>query len=187
MIRVFQILIFVFSTIVVAQDVGSVAGSLSDKDNNNEPLPFANVIIKGTSKGTTTDFDGNYLLDNIAVGTYTIEFSFVGYETLEVPNVVIEAGKVTNITTALGASAAALDEVIIKTTARKESEVALLLDQKKAVTIKQSIGADELSRKGVSDAAAAVSKISGISKQQGGGNVYVRGCLLYTSPIPRDS
>ena len=91
MIRVFQILIFVFSTIVVAQDVGSVAGSLSDKDNNNEPLPFANVIIKGTSKGTTTDFDGNYLLDNIAVGTYTIEFSFVGYETLEVPNVVIEA------------------------------------------------------------------------------------------------
>ena len=175
MIRVFQILIFVFSTIVVAQDVGSVAGSLSDKDNNNEPLPFANVIIKGTSKGTTTDFDGNYLLDNIAVGTYTIEFSFVGYETLEVPNVVIEAGKVTNITTALGASAAALDEVIIKTTARKESEVALLLDQKKAVTIKQSIGADELSRKGVSDAAAAVSKISGISKQQGGGNVYVRG------------
>ncbi len=49
------------------------------------------------------------------------------------------------------------------------------LDQKKAVAIKQSIGAEELSRKGVGNAAAAVAKISGISKQQSSSDVYVRG------------
>ena len=68
-----------------------------------------------------------------------------------------------------------LDEVVIQTTTKRESETALLLDQKKAVEIKQSIGADELSRKGVSDAAGAVAKISGVSKQEGSSNVYVRG------------
>jgi hypothetical protein len=43
----------------------------------------------------------------------------------------------------------------------------LLLDQKNAVEIKQSIGAQELSRKGVSDVATAVTKTTGITKQEG--------------------
>ena len=175
MTRILFLLMFCATALVSAQEVGSIAGSLLDKDNNDGPLPFANAIIKGSTKGTTTDFDGNFIIDNVPVGTYTLEFSFVGYETLEIPNVVVEANKVTTVKTSLGASAAALDAVIIKTTVRRESEVALLLDQKKAVSIKQSIGAQELSRKGVSDAAAAVSKISGISKQEGTSNVYVRG------------
>jgi len=49
------------------------------------------------------------------------------------------------------------------------------LDQKKAIEIKQSFGAGELSRKGVGDAAAAVSKISGVSKQESSSDIYVRG------------
>ncbi|WGK65644.1 TonB-dependent receptor domain-containing protein [Croceiramulus getboli] len=164
-----------FSLSGLAQDTGSIVGVLSDKEANNAPLPFATVQIKDTSKGSTTDFDGLYELANIDPGTYTLIFSFVGYETLEVPDVVVESGKVTTVNTGLSASAAALDEVIIKTTVSRESEVALLLEQKKAVSIQQSIGADELARKGVSDAAAAIAKISGVSQQQGGGNVYVRG------------
>ena len=159
-----------------AQDKGSIVGVLSDKEVNNEPLPFATVQLQGTTKGATTDFDGLYQLENVDPGTYTLIFSFVGYETLEIPNVIVEAGKVTTVNTGLSATAAALDEVVITTTTSRESEVALLLEQKKAVAIQQTIGADELARKGVSDAAAAIAKISGISKQSSGaGNVYVRG------------
>ena len=161
--------------IVSAQETGSIAGTLLDKEANNQPLPFANVLIKGTSKGTTTDFDGLYTIENVTPGTYTLEFSFVGYETLE-KEVVVKANETTTVNATIGASAAALDEVVIKTTSRKKESVqALLLDQKGAVVQKQSIGAQELSNKGVSNAAAAVTKISGISKQEGGGNVYVRG------------
>ena len=166
----------IFSAATWAQGTGSIVGVLSDKEVNNEPLPFATVQIKNTSKGTTTDFDGLYEISNVEAGTYTLVFSFVRYETVEVPNVVVEADKVTTINAGLGATAAALDEVVITTTVSRESEVALLLEQKKAVSIQQSIGADELARKGVSDAAAAIAKISGVSKQSGGaGNVYVRG------------
>ncbi|WP_396602362.1 TonB-dependent receptor domain-containing protein [Algibacter sp. R77976] len=157
-----------------AQNTGSVVGKLTDKEYNNEPLAFANVLIKGTTKGTTSDFDGLYGLENIEAGNYTLEFSFVGYETQEIP-VAIVAGKVTEVNVPMGASAASLDEVVITTTTKRESEEAVLLDQKKAVEIKQSIGAVELERKGVSDAAGAVAKISGVSKQEGSSNVYVRG------------
>jgi len=55
------IIAFVFlSQLIVAQSKGTVNGIVTDSESNNEPLPFANVFIKGTSVGGTTDFDGNY-------------------------------------------------------------------------------------------------------------------------------
>lgn len=185
------ILIFITSA-AIAQQNGSIVGSLTDKDYNNEPLPFANVIIKGTATGTTSDFDGLYALENVAPGSYIIQFSFVGYETTELP-VTVEAGKVTTVNVPMGASAAALDEVIIKTTTRRESEVALLLEQKKATTIKESIGSEQLAKLGVSDASTATTKISGVSKTDGSGAIFVRGLgdrylstTLNGLPIPSD-
>ncbi|WP_271855214.1 TonB-dependent receptor [Patiriisocius marinus] len=180
------------SIAMYAQDAGSIVGKLTDKDANDEPLPFANVIIKGTSTGTTSDFDGLYAIENLVAGDYVIEVSFVGYETIEVPATVI-ADKVTTVNIPMGASAAALDEVVITTSIRRESQVALLLEQKKATTIKESIGSEQLAKLGVSDAAAATTKISGISKTDGTGDVFVRGLgdrYLYTTlnglPIPSD-
>ncbi|WP_299884914.1 TonB-dependent receptor [uncultured Lacinutrix sp.] len=157
-----------------SQNSGSIYGKVSDKEFNNEPLPQCNVLIKGTTQGATTDFDGLYTINNIEPGSYTLEISFIGYKTQEIAFEII-AGDNKEINAILAASTATLDEVVIQTTTKRESETALLLDQKKAVEIKQSIGADELSRKGVSDAAGAVAKISGVSKQEGSSNVYVRG------------
>ncbi len=168
-------LLFLSVFLGYSQDNGSVVGVLSDKEVNNEPLPFATVQLQGTTKGTTTDFDGLYQIENVEPGSYVLVFSFVGYETLEVP-VTVESDKVTTVNAGLSATAAALDEVVITTTVSRESEVALLLEQKKAVAIQQTIGAEELARKGVSNAAAAIAKISGVSRQSSGaGNVYVRG------------
>ncbi|HIB36552.1 TonB-dependent receptor [Mesonia sp.] len=191
---IFNILICLVSAISFAQETGSIAGVLTDKETGDQPLPFANVTIKGTTKGTTTDFDGLYQITNIEPGTYTVVFSFVGYETLEVPNVKVVANKETEVNTGLGASAAALDEVLIKTVARRDSQTALLLDQKDAIDIKESIGAQELAKLGVSDAATATTKISGVSSSEASGDVYVRGLgdrYLYTTlnglTVPSDN
>ena len=75
----------------------------------------------------------------------------------------------------MGISAAALDQVIIKTSTKKESVASLLIEQKRAKVMQQSIGAEELSQKGISNAAGAIAKVSGVSRQEGGSNVYVRG------------
>jgi len=182
-------------SVIQAQNTttGSIAGKLSDREMAGEPLPFANVLIKNTSKGTTSDYDGLYMLDKLESGTYTVVFSFVGYETLEVPNVLVEAGKVTQVNTELGSSAAALDEIVITTVSRRDSQVALLIEQKNSVDIKESIGAQELAKLGVSDAATATTKISGVTSSEASGDIFVRGLgdrYLYTTmnglPIPSD-
>jgi outer membrane receptor protein involved in Fe transport len=191
--KTISILFLAFSSFGVAQNTGSIAGKLIDKDYNDEPLPFANIIIKGTSTGTTSDIDGLYNIEELATGEYTLVFSFVGYETKEILITVV-ADKVTTINVPMSASSASLDEVVITTTTRKESEVALLLDQKKAVEIKESIGAEQLARLGVSNASAATAKISGVAKSEGTGQLYVRGLgdrylttTLNGLPIPSDN
>ena len=50
----FLVFLSLTSFIHSAQETGTIAGLLIDKEFNNEPLVFANVLIKGTSKGTTT-------------------------------------------------------------------------------------------------------------------------------------
>lgn len=192
MSKLFTAAMLLFTALTFAQ-TGTIEGTLLDKDAPGEPLPFANVILKGTTKGTTTDFDGNYIIEDVPVGDYVVEFSFVGYETLEIPNVVVVADKFTRIDTALGASAATLDEVFITVQTSRERETALLLEQKEALSVVESIGAQQMSKLGVSDASAATTKISGVSKTDGSGDVFVRGLgdrylstTLNGLPIPSD-
>jgi hypothetical protein len=167
------LILFLITTVSFAQNTGSIAGKLTDKEFNDEPLPFANVLIKGTTTGTTSDIDGLYIFDELEPGTYTLVFSFVGYETQEIVTEVI-AGQKTTVNVSMGATAAALDEVVLENvTTRKESEAAVLLEQKKAATIQTKIGAVELSKKGVGDVATGLTKATGISKESD--KLYVRG------------
>jgi len=153
---------------------GTVSGVLTDKDANNATLPFANAMIKGTNIGTTTDENGKYSF-KVDAGSYTIVFSFLGYENVE-QNFTIAAGENVTINKGLGSGSYKLEDVVIQaTTKSREKETALLLDQKNAVEIKQNIGAQELSRKGVSDVATALTKTTGVTKQEGSGGIFVRG------------
>ena len=61
----FSILFFLFTILAFSQQTGSIVGKLTDKELNDEPLAFANVLIKGTTIGTTSDFDGLYELNNL--------------------------------------------------------------------------------------------------------------------------
>ncbi|OYX83002.1 MAG: hypothetical protein B7Y83_12955 [Flavobacteriales bacterium 32-34-25] len=170
-LRLFILTLFI-TTLSFAQSKGTISGVITDKDSNNETLPFANVFVKGTKINATTDIDGKYSI-NIAPGSYVIQYTFVGYEPKEVPVKVTEGAKLV-INQELSSGAYALEDVVIKSTFNREKETAILLEQKKAVEIKQSIGAQEMSRKGISNVEQGVSKISGISKVADRG-IFVRG------------
>lgn len=166
----FAVLFTVFS---FAQNA-TVNGVITDKEMNNEPLPFATIVIKETKQNTTTNENGQF---SIAVqpGSYTLEIIYPGYENKEIP-FTIASGETKVINHSLASKGGEeLKDVVIQATVSKEKESALLLEQQKAVEIKQSIGAQELSRKGVSDVATAVTKTTGITKQEGSGNIFVRG------------
>ncbi|RTY76152.1 TonB-dependent receptor [Flavobacterium sp. LS1R10] len=155
-----------------SQNKGTIAGILTDKDSNNQSLPFANVLIKGTNIGTNTDIDGKYAI-TILPGKYTLQFSFVGYESVEVP-VTVVANQTVTLNKTLGSGSYKLEDVVVRSTVNREKETALLLDQKQAVVIKQSIGSQEMARKGVSDVEEGLTKITGITKVDGRG-LFIRG------------
>jgi outer membrane receptor protein involved in Fe transport len=168
---------FLFFTLFIcaigfSQGKGTISGVLLDKDSNNQSLPFANVLIKGTKIGANTDIDGKYTIA-IAPGSYTIQFSFLGYDPIEVP-VTVVANETVTINNSLGSGSYKLKDVVIKSNVTREKETALLLEQKNAVVIKQSIGAQEMSRKGVSDVEEGLTKITGITKVSSRG-LFVRG------------
>ncbi len=151
----------------------TVSGVILDKEYDNEPLAFANVMLKGTSNGTSTDENGKYTL-TVSPGSYTLVVGFLGYKSAEIPfTVKANEKKVINYT--LETEGVTLEDVVLTATVTQESVKALLQEQQKAVEIKQSIGAEEISNKGISDVAAAVTKTTGITKQEGSGSIYVRG------------
>ena len=91
---------------------GSISGRISDKDTY-ETLPGANVVIKGTSKSSTTDIDGNFNLGQLTPGSYALEISFIGYELKEIL-VIVKPGQTTNLgNIRLGVSSIGLREVEI--------------------------------------------------------------------------
>jgi hypothetical protein len=71
------LLFFILPFSVFAQNA-SLKGRVVDAVSN-EPLPFVNVIVSGTSIGTITDMDGNFILTGLEPGFIRIEASFVGY------------------------------------------------------------------------------------------------------------
>ena len=82
----------------------TVSGTVSDASG---PLPGASVVVKGTTNGTQTDFDGNYTLNDVASDA-TLVFSYIGYSTQEVA---VNGQSTINVT--LQEDATALDEVVI--------------------------------------------------------------------------
>jgi outer membrane receptor protein involved in Fe transport len=160
-------------TISIAQNKGTISGVLTDKETNNEVLPFANILIKGTNISANTDIDGKYSL-SVNPGNSTVIFSFVGYESVE-KAVTVKANETITVNQVLSAGGYTLKDVVVKSSGgNREKETALLLEQKNAVVIKQSIGAQEMSRKGVSDVEEGLTKITGITKV-GSRGLFVRG------------
>jgi outer membrane receptor protein involved in Fe transport len=169
----FLFITILFCSLGFSQSKGKVAGLITDADLNDEAMPFANVMIKGTTNGVATDMDGKYEL-SVNAGNHILVISFVGYETVEIP-FEVKANQTTTINKSIGSGSVKLDDIVIQNIVNREKEASILMDQKNAVEIKQSIGAQEMSRKGVSDAEGAVTKMAGVSKQQGEKNVFVRG------------
>jgi len=97
------LLFLLFPIIAFAQS--EITGAVQDA--NGVPIPFANVIEKGTSNGVTTDFDGKFIItvDNLPT---TLEFSLLGFATLEQ-----EITSTSPLQITLSESAESLDEVII--------------------------------------------------------------------------
>ncbi len=79
----FKNLLFVAVLFISATVLGQTKLTGTVVDESNEPLPGASVVVKGTTNGTSTDFDGKFMLDSKTTSG-TLIVSFIGYESVEV-------------------------------------------------------------------------------------------------------
>ncbi|MFW5792853.1 MAG: TonB-dependent receptor domain-containing protein [Bacteroidota bacterium] len=167
------LILFIIPAISIAQQA-KITGVVKDKITE-ETIVGATVVIKGTTKGTTTDIDGNFVLGNLKPGNYNLEVSFISYNKVEIDNISLSAGEEYNIDVEMEEVTFLLDVVTV--TAKKEmsGEKILMIEQKNASNITLNIGSQELSRKGASDVSSAVAKASGVSREEGSSKIYVRG------------
>jgi TonB-linked SusC/RagA family outer membrane protein len=75
------LVLLVFSALMVKAQTGSISGKVLDE--TGQPLPGASLIIKGTTKSTSTDVNGNFKLTGLSNGSVTLSASFIGYQTLD--------------------------------------------------------------------------------------------------------
>jgi outer membrane receptor for ferrienterochelin and colicins len=115
--KLFLLLTLISTFTMAAQNSGSIKGMITEASGS--PLSGATVYIKSLDKGTVTDYDGNFVLDNLEIGTYDVTISYVGFATTH-QSVSVLAGKVTTLNTSLKESDSILNEVVI--TANKQPQ-----------------------------------------------------------------
>ena len=162
--------LLLFSTTYYSQS--KIIGKVIDEEFN-ETMPFANVLIKGTSQGVTTDFDGNYSLE-VQPGTYTVVFSFVGYQTKEITGITVNENEVKELSVNLSSSSVGLEEVVVSVSVQKNTDEALLMMQKKSASLMDGLSSESFKKVGSSNLASAIKRAPGVSVM-GGKYVYVRG------------
>src|SRR5690554_1848787 len=113
------ILLFLFSisvSIINAQDIAqNIKGSVID-NSSNEALPSVTIAIIDTDPAivTTSDQNGNFIIENVPIGRYDLKISSVGYEPVILPEVIVTSAKEVVLNITLTERAFALNEVVIK-------------------------------------------------------------------------
>lgn len=95
-----------------AQETGSISGTVTDAQSG-ETLPGANVSLVGTQRGTATNPNGQYTIANVQPGSYSVQASFVGFQSQTVEQVQVTAGETIQVNFELSPSEQTLEEVVV--------------------------------------------------------------------------
>ncbi len=97
---------------VFAGTTGKIAGTVIDAETG-EPIIGANVLVVDTYRGGTTDLDGEYIILNVSPGTYTVRYSYLGYNTLELSNVQVSIDRTVTLNVELQSQAIQAEAVTL--------------------------------------------------------------------------
>lgn len=152
---------------------GTIRGAIFE-EGSGEPLYGVSILVKETSTGTITDFDGKFEIQ-VEPGSYTLQISYISYTTVELTGVEIKAGGTIVLNDILMAEEASeLETVTISASAIRTTESALMSVKRNAANLLDGISASTFRQIGDGDAASAVKRVTGVSIE-GGKYIYVRG------------
>lgn len=174
-ISTFIVFISLFiSTITLAQSVGSISGKITD-NSTGEELYGANVIIKGTTYGSSTDFDGNYKIRSVPLGQQVLVISYIGY-TPQTINIEVVENRTIMIDVQLDFKV--IEGEVVVVTAQVEGQIQAINQQLSSNTISNIVSKDRIEDMPDVNAAESVGRLPGVSINRSGGEankVSIRG------------
>lgn len=129
-----------YSAFIFAQN-GRIVGRVYDQINN-EPLSFATVQIVELSRGAVADIDGNYKIENIPQGTYTVRASFTGYEPITISEVLVTSARLVTLDFAMKEKGALTEVLIEASPFKNRDESPLSLNTLTATELERYPGAN---------------------------------------------
>ena len=157
-----------FSNVVSSQSV-KVYGSISNT-LNNEPIPFANIIIEGTTIGATSDINGNYEILSLNAGAYNFKCSYIGFNTDIQSEIKVSSNKSLRLDFFLSENSELLGEVKVRGNTFNKTQAS-------PVSLR-TINASEISKSagGNRDISRVVANLPGVATSSGFRNdIIVRG------------
>lgn len=165
-------LLLLLAGVTLAQN-GIIRGSVIET-STGDPVIGGSIFVVETSGGTVTDLDGTFEI-SIPPGSYTLQVSYIGYQTLTIEEVEVKAGQVTLLSSLqLSDDNITLEEIVVKASAIRTSESAILFLKKDAPAMLDGISSDRMRLTGDATAVEAAKRVTGVSIE-GGKYVYVRG------------
>ncbi|HTO93366.1 MAG TPA: carboxypeptidase-like regulatory domain-containing protein, partial [Bacteroidota bacterium] len=157
-----------------AQGAGTLKGKVMDK-STKEGLPGANVVVKGTSLGASTDLSGAYVIRNVPAGDQTLVVSYIGY-TPVTSKVSIPADGTLAQDFSLTATTVQGEEIIV--TAQAQGQLQAINQQLSSDKIVSVVSESRIQELPDFNAAQAIARLPGVSTLQSSGEankVVIRG------------
>jgi TonB-dependent receptor len=160
--RVLVTFVFAFGVMSSFAQMGSISGTITDA-KTGEAIIGANIIISGTSVGAASDINGQYQIENLKPGTYSLSISFITFKTHQIPDLLVESGKKTAVSVALQEDATELKEVVITGTREINNDVSLLTAIRESKLVVSGISAEQIVKLPDNDAAQIMKRVPGIT------------------------
>lgn len=106
-------IVFLFDSISAQSTTGIISGKIID-EVSKEPIPGVNVQIVGSTSGASTNFEGDFQISNMEIGTYQVRISAVGYKTIIKSDVVVNSARPTDLLIKLTTSLIEFNEITIR-------------------------------------------------------------------------
>jgi outer membrane receptor for ferrienterochelin and colicin len=106
--------VFIFSCFLFPQQqsTGTIEGFALDQ-TTQIPLISANVLVMNTAFGAVTDADGNFTINNVSAGSYSIQFRMIGYSTITKTDVIVRPARISTVSAELSESAVESEQVVV--------------------------------------------------------------------------
>jgi hypothetical protein len=166
---------------VLAQNVsGKLEGTV--RDQAGAPIANAQVFIVGTTFATTTNTDGYYFLNNVPIGTVTLQASFIGYKATQIEGLKILSNQTSTQDVTLEATPFEVEEITVVAAVNP-------LVPRDEVTTKQRVDGEYTRELPVDRVTAVLALQPGVVTSAGGGTLFIRGgradeAALYIDGIP---